>query len=412
MTGLEVAVFIVCLSVVCAYINRRFLRLTPTIGITILSLAFTALLLALRNVFPNASEYATHVITSIDFHDLLMNYMLGLLLFAGSVHLDAATLRKQRWPVIVLSTAGVLISTFIVSVLLYYLFIAFGTGISYVYCLLFAALISPTDPIAVLAILKRAGLAKPLEIKIAGESLFNDGVAVVVFITILSVAQTGATAIAATDVMLLFLKQAGGGLLLGLLLGYLGYIAVRVANRYIVNELITILIVTGGYFLAGRLDISGPLAMVVAGIFIGSKGSESGISEVSKKYLHKFWGLIDEMLNAVLFLLVGLEILVVSYNFSLFITGLITIILVLFARWVSVAIPISFLRFTTKFERHTIVILTWGGLRGGLSIALALSLPAEMHKDEFVCITYMVVIFSIVVQGLTIGSLYKRLRQN
>jgi monovalent cation:H+ antiporter, CPA1 family len=399
----------ICLAAVSSYINHKFLRWTPTIGIMFLSLVFSSVLIIFNSLFPSFSAPFTKIIAAIDFHDLLMNSMLGFLLFAGSVHIDAQTLHRQRWPVIILSTAGVVISTFIIGGLLFLLFGWFGLGIPFIYCLLFAALISPTDPVAVLAILRRSGIPEPLEMKIAGESLFNDGVAVVVFVTILEVAQGGAGNFSFTNTMLLFLREAFGGLLFGLLLGHLGYLAIRSVEKFEVEVLISIALVMGGYFLAGMIQISGPLAMVVAGIYIGSKSRAHGVSELSKNYLNKFWELVDELLNAILFLLIGFEMLVVKFSTTLFIIGVITILIVLLARWISVAIPVSLLRLRMKFEKNAIAILTWGGIRGGLSVALALSLPAEMHRDEFVSITYIIVIFSIIVQGLTIGKLYRRL---
>ena len=280
---------------------------------------------------------------------------------------------------------------------------------AYIYCLLFAALISPTDPIAVLAILKQSGLSKSLELKIAGESLFNDGVAVVIFLTIMEVAQAGIGNLSVRDISVLFIMQTGGGLLYGLLLGYLSFYALRAIDKYEVEVMVTIATVMGGYLLADYLHVSGPLAMVVAGIVIGNNSKKTIMSIITRDYIYKFWELIDEILNAVLFLLVGFEMLVIKVDKTIIIISLITIIIVLFARWVSVAVPVSLLRFKMKFEKHAIAILTWGGLRGGLSVALALSLPPEMHRDQFVCITYVVVVFSIIVQGLSIGKLYRRL---
>jgi monovalent cation:H+ antiporter, CPA1 family len=407
MQSYEVFVSIICLATAFSYVNYKFIKWTPTIGIMVLSLVSSIILLIASRFFPQQIALLIAVITSIDFHSLLMDGMLGFLLFAGSIHIDAKSLKKERWPIIALATVGILISTFLVGSLLYLLFIAFHLGVEYIYCLLFAALISPTDPIAVLAILKRAGISKSLELKIAGESLFNDGVAVVVFLTILEVAQTGIDKVSVMDVSLLFLREAGGGLLYGLLIGYAGFYAISSINKYEVEVLITITLVMGGYMLADKLHISGPLAMVVAGITIGSKGKESGISELSKSYISKFWELIDDILNALLFMLIGFEMLVLKINSTIVVIGVISIALVLFSRWVSVALPVTLLRYRMTFERNAIAILTWGGLRGGLSVALALSLPATMHRDLFVSITYMVVIFSIVCQGLTIRRFYK-----
>lgn len=409
MQQYEVFVFIICLAAAFSYINHRFIKWPPTIGIMVLSLAVSILSLITTRIFPAQAGNLTGIITSIDFHSLLMNGMLSFLLFAGSIHIDAEGLKKERLPIIALSTIGILISTFLVGTLLHLVFTALGMSIAYIYCLAFAALISPTDPIAVLAILKQAGIKKSLELKIAGESLFNDGVAVVVFLTILEVARTGADKMTITDITLLFSREAVGGLLFGLLLGYISHKALMSIDKYEVEVLITIATVMGGYLLADKLGISGPLAMVVAGMVIGNKGRTSGISDITRDYLYKFWELIDEMLNAILFMLIGFEMLVVKMNNTIFIIGIICIGIVLLARWVSVALPVSLMRFKISFEQNAIAILTWGGIRGGLSVALALSLPSDMHRDLFVSITYIIVIFSIVVQGLTIGRLYRRL---
>jgi monovalent cation:H+ antiporter, CPA1 family len=406
----EIFTFIVCITALLSYLNYRFVKLSPTIGIMALSLAFSIILIAGQGFFPTAYDSLKEVMSSVDFHKLLMKGMLGFLLFAGAIHIDAKNLKAERLPIISLATIGIFISTTLVGTLLYYLFQAFGLSIDYIYCLLFAALISPTDPIAVLAILKKAKLPKSLELKIAGESLFNDGVAVVVFLTIMQVAETGLDKLSPGDISLLFLQQAGGGLLYGTVLGYLSYFAVRSIDKYEVEVMITIATVMGGYLLADIIHVSGPLAMVVAGIIIGNKSRGNAVSDITRDYLEKFWELIDEMLNAALFMLIGFEMLVIHFNRSIMIIGSITIFIVLLSRWISVAIPVTILRRKVVFEKNAIVILTWGGLRGGLSVALALSLPKEMYRDEFVAITYIVVIFSIMVQGLTIGKLYKKLK--
>lgn len=409
MNSYEVFVFIIFLAAVFSYVNYRFIKWSPTIGIMALSLGTAIILMVSAKIFPDRSTWLIDVISSIDFHSLLMDGMLSLLLFAGSIHIDAARLNKQRLPIITLATAGILISTLLIGTFLYYVFGAFNLDVGYIYCLLFAALISPTDPIAVLAILKQAGIQKTLEMKIAGESLFNDGVAVVVFLTILEIANIGVDKMSVADISLLFLREAGGGLVYGLLLGYAGFYAVSSIDKYDVEVMITIAIVMGGYLLADKLHISGPLAIVVTGIVMGTKGRKSGISDVARDYLHKFWELIDEMLNAILFMLIGFEMLVVKTDRTTLLIGVICIAVVLLARWVSVALPITLLRYKMRFEKNAIAILTWGGLRGGLSVALALSLPLDMHRDLFVSITYVVVVFSILVQGLTISPLYRKL---
>lgn len=411
MQPYEIFAFIISLGALFSFVNHKYLKWTPTIGIMTLSLIFSVLLMISYRLFPERSAPLIRAIRSINFHELLMRGMLGFLLFAGSIHIDAQSLRKQRLPVITLATVGILISTMFVGGLLYYLFYAFGINVGFIYCLLFAALISPTDPIAVLAILKRSGLPKSLELKIAGESLFNDGVAVVVFLTILEVAQTGVQHFSFIDISVLFIREAGGGLLYGSLLGYLGYYALRSTDKYEVEVLITLATVMGGYVLADMMHISGPLAMVAAGIIIGNKGRDLAIADLTKSYLENFWKLIDEILNALLFLLMGFEMLVIKADKTIIIIGVATILIVLLARWVSVAIPVMLLRFRISFEKNAIAVLTWGGLRGGLSVALALSLPADMYRDQFVCITYIVVVFSIIVQGLTIGKLYRKLEK-
>ena len=331
--------------------------------------------------------------------------MLSFLLFAGSLHIDANRLRRQKWPVIVLATAGTFISTFLISIMAYYLFRLFSLPMPYICCLLFGALISPTDPISVMGILKQAGIPKTLELKIAGESLFNDGVGVVVFLTILEVAVNGMDKFSISGTCILFLQEAGGGLLFGTGLGYLAYFLIKSIDNYRVEVLITLTVVMGGYTLADELHLSAPLAIIMAGIIIGTEGKRSGMSAISWDYLGKFWDLTDEIFNAVLFLLIGLEMLVIKINPTIMLIGGIMILMVLFARYVSVSFPVMFLRLWIKFEKNAVLMLTWGGLRGGISVALALSLPQALHRDEFVLITYIIVVFSIVVQGLTIGKL-------
>ena len=409
MKPYEVFVLIICLGTFFSFLNHRFLKLTPTVGIMALSLVSSLLVIATAGIFPDNSGAFIRVIKSIDFHNLLINGMLSFLLFAGSIHIDAAGLKKERMPVLILATVGIFISTFVIGGLMYLILNLFHLEVGFIYCLLFAALISPTDPIAVLAILKRAGIPKSLELKIAGESLLNDGVAVVVFMTILAIAQTGSANLSVSEISLLFLRQSGGGLTFGIIIGYLGYFAISSINKHEVEVFITISTVMGGYLLADKLHISGPLAMVAAGIVIGNTTKRSGVSDLSRDYLTKFWELIDELLNAVLFMMVGFEMLVIKMDMTTLIIGVISIVIVLLARWISVAIPITLLRYKNTFERNAIAILTWGGIRGGLSVALALSLSPDMHRDLFVSITYIVVVFSIIVQGLTIGKFYLRL---
>jgi len=401
---------IVLLAAVFAYVNHRWIKWPPTIGIMVLSLFSSILIVILGNLVPAISDKASQIVSGINFEQVLMKIMLGFLLFAGAIHIDADKLKKEMWPVMTLATVGIFISTFVVSILAFYIFRACDLQVPYVHCLLLGALISPTDPIAVMAILKQAGIPQSLELKITGESLFNDGVGVVVFLTILEAASNGTANFSVIDTVLLFLKEAGGGLLFGALLGYLTYLLIRSIDSYGVEVLITLVVVMCGYALADHLHVSGPLAVIVAGIIIGTTGRRTALSAISRDYLGKFWDLIDEIFNAVLFLLIGLQMLVIKPHLTIMLIGCIMVLVVLLARWLAVLLPVSVLKFKIRFEKNAVLMLTWGGLRGGLSVAMALSLPQSMHRDEFVLITYIVVIFSIIVQGLTIGKLAEKLK--
>jgi CPA1 family monovalent cation:H+ antiporter len=396
---------LVFLTAIFAYVNDRWIKWPPTIGIMIIALLFSILIAIAGYLVPEILSKILVFMADINFEQVLMKIMLSFLLFAGSLHIDANRLRRQKWPVIVLATAGTFISTFLISIMAYYLFLLFNFQIPYICCLLFGALISPTDPISVMGILKQAGIPKTLELKIAGESLFNDGVGVVVFLTILEVAVNGTDKFSITNTVVLFLREAGGGLLFGAGLGYLAYFLIKSIDNYRVEVLITLTVVMGGYTLADEQHLSAPLAIIMAGIIIGTKGKRSGMSAISWDYLGKFWDLTDEIFNAILFLLIGLEMLVIKVDATIMLIGGIMIIMVLFARYLSVSFPVLFLRLWIKFENNAVLILTWGGLRGGISVALALSLPRALHRDEFVLITYIIVVFSIIVQGLTIGKL-------
>jgi CPA1 family monovalent cation:H+ antiporter len=399
---------LVFFAAVFAYVNDRYIKWPPTIGIMVLSLLSSILIALIGNSVPSLSSRALVLVSSISFEQVLLNIMLGFLLFAGALHIDANKLSKEKWPVLILATFGTFISTFLVSVMAYYLFQLFNLPIPYIYCLLFGGLISPTDPIAVMGILKQAGIPNSLEVKIAGESLFNDGVGVVIFLTILEVAINGTDKFSVQGTAMLFLKEAGGGLLFGALLGYIAYLFIRSIDNYRVEVLITLTVVMGGYGVADYLHVSAPLAIIVAGILLGTKGKSEGLSPTSRDYLGKFWDLIDEIFNAILFLLLGLEMLVIKVNVTIMLIGVIMIALVLLARYISIKIPLLFLGLWIKFEKNAVMILTWGGLRGGISVALALSLPKQMHHDEFLLITYIIVVFSIIIQGLTIGKLAKK----
>jgi CPA1 family monovalent cation:H+ antiporter len=329
--------------------------------------------------------------------------MLSFLLFAGALHVNLDDLVKRRWSILSLATFGVVLSTVLLGFCFYYALPWFGLELPLGYAMLFGALISPTDPIAVLGILRKANAPKRLESTIIGESLFNDGVGVVVFSVILGLTVGGGHGASVGQVAKLFAVEAIGGALFGLLLGYLAYLLLKTVDHHVVELLITLALVSGGYALAGALHTSGPIAMVVAGLFIGNHGRIFGMSDGTRQYQDVFWELIDEVLNAVLFVLIGFEVLVLGWQPSWFMVGFVAIPLVLAVRFICVGIPIKLLSYIREFDPATIRLMTWGGIRGGISIALALSIPASTERDHILVVTYIIVVFSILVQGLTVG---------
>ncbi len=394
-------------AAVFAYLNFRFLHLPATIGLMGLALVSSLGLVGLGRLGVPVVLQVVEVVRTIDFHTVLMQAMLSLLLFAGAIHLDGRSLGRQRVPVLLLATLSTLISTGMVGCGLYLLLPLFGLPLDFVYCLLFGSLISPTDPIAVMGILTEVGLPKALETQIVGESLFNDGVGVVLFATVLALAGGGAE-VGAGHVLALLLREGVGGLALGAGLGYAGHRLLTSIDNYKIEVLITLALVLGGNTLAVYLHTSGPLAMVVAGLVIGSKGRRA-MSDTTREYVDKFWEMLDEILNALLFVLMGLEILVLNISWLHVLVGLCTVAVVLVARLVSVGLPLSLPQLRSHFTGNSLTMLTWGGLRGGISVALALSLPPAMPRELLVGITYVVVVASILGQGLTIGPLARRL---
>lgn len=392
-----------------AYFNVRFLKLPSTIGIMVIAMAVSIFLVVFGNVFPNTLNRISSLISKFDFTELLMGAMLNFMLFAGAIHINLKDLREQRLPIIVFSTVSVVISTFVVGTFLYYLTPFLHLSIPYSYCLLFGALISPTDPVAVLSILKEVKVRKSLETKIAGESLFNDGMAIVAFAVILNIAQDNEYTPTVFNVVWLFLREAGGGFLLGVVLGIGAAKAMRKIDDYKVSVLITLAVVMGGYLIASALHISGPLTMVFAGLIIGNFKKTSVMSPTTKDYLDKFWELNDEILNAVLFLFIGFNLLMVTDINNYWLPGLACVVVVLLARYVSIWLPTLIIPFKKKFNNNTIKILVWGGLRGGVSIALALSIDDVPYKNDIIAITYFVVVFSILVQGLSIAKIAGKL---
>lgn len=397
---------LIVLASLFAYINLRFLKLPSTIGIMLMAILVSVLIrFAGHHIFPETTDMFFKLVAEFDFTEVLMGAMLNFLLFAGAIHVNFADLKEQRWPVLIFSTISVILSTFVIGAIIYYLAPLFSIELPFLYCLLFGALISPTDPIAVLGILKSANVPKALETKIAGESLFNDGVAVVLFAVILQLTQADAVDISFGSISWLLIKEAVGGLLLGVLLGITASKAIKRIDDYIVSVLITLSVVMGGYLIAHAMHISGPLTMVAAGLIIGNYGKKIVMSTVTKDYLNKFWELIDEILNAILFLFIGFELLLLPDLESYWAIAVVAIFVVLLARWISIWVPSILVPFKPRLKRGSLTMLVWGGLRGGVSIALVLSVGGGVYKDVLLEMTYFVVVFSIVVQGLTVGRL-------
>lgn len=410
MNILNTAAVLLTLSAIFSYLNYRFIKLPTTIGIMLIALLMSFFIMVSGKLgFFTVQRELSELIKGIDFHTALINGMLSFLLFAGALHINLNDLSKQKWLVLILATLGVVSSTFIIGGVSWLIFQALQLNISLIYCLLFGALISPTDPIAVMGILKTVGIPKSLEVKISGESLFNDGVAVVVFLVLLGIA-SGQSEVTLSSVGMLFLHEAVGGAIYGFIIGGICFYMLRSVNNYQVEVLLTLALVMGGYALATALHVSGPIAMVVAGLLIGNHGRLFAMSDSTRAHLDTFWELIDEVLNAVLFLLMGMEILILVYHTEYFLAALAIIPVVLVARFIAVGVPVRMMRKVRNFSPGVIRLMTWGGLRGGISVALALSLPQGSEREAILAITYAVVVFSILVQGLTLGSLAKEVQ--
>jgi len=402
--GYQLVALVITVAALFSYINFRFLKLPTTIGVMLIGMLFSLSLLLLRGFGLPLADHVAAMINEVDLEEALMHGMLSFLLFAGALHVNLADLAAQKWIISLLATVGVVLSTFLVGSGLWLLLPLFGLSLPYLYCLLFGALISPTDPIAVLALLKSAGVSKSLETKIAGESLFNDGVGVVVFMVLLGLA-SGATEISANSILLLFVEEVFGGVLFGLGLGFIVYRMLAGVDNYQVEVLLTLGLVTGGYALASYWHLSGPITIVVAGLLVGNHGRLLAMSDTTREHLDSFWELIDEVLNVVLFLLLGMVLLIVTLVPGWLPLALLTILLVLSARFFSISAAFLGLRGWRSFSPGALPILTWGGLRGGISVALVLSLPASEVRGLLLMLTYAVVVFSIFVQGLTVGRL-------
>mgnify|MGYP003634030824 CR=1 FL=1 len=414
MAVLQITSLLIVLAGIFGAINYLFLKLPSSIGILIVALITSFGLLGVDYMSPGLgiADSVRGMVASVDFSETLLEGMLGLLLFAGALHVKTSDLRREWLAVLLMATLGVALSTFVVGFGFSWL-----TGMPLLTALVFGALISPTDPVAVLGVLREADLPKSLETKIAGESLFNDGVGYVVFLILVGLAfsQSGENGHEATtflDMLLLFVQEAGGGALLGLVLGWLTFRVMRRIDDYALEVLLTLGLAFGGYELAVALKVSAPIMAVCAGLLIGDVGAAKGMSEETRKYVDAFWQLVDEILNAVLFLMIGFEVFAVAFDGDMLLTGIASIMLALAGRLVAVAVPISILRPFRNFDSGVIRIMTWGGLKGGISVALALSLPDSEWKPLILTSTYIVVVFSIIIQGLTIAKLANRVGRN
>ncbi|MEP6763700.1 MAG: sodium:proton antiporter [Gemmatimonadaceae bacterium] len=410
LTPFDAAAILIVLAASLGYINHRFLKLPSSVGLTIMGAISSLIVIALDRMMPSSglSQMVVRFLASIDFQTTLMDGMLSFLLFAGALHVDWAEMRRGRLPILVLSTVGVLLSTAIVGGGFWWLSSLFGVSVPLSWCLVFGALISPTDPVAVMAVLQRAAVPPTLRAVVAGESLFNDGVGVVVF-SILLASALGAQSFSVGRASVVFIQEAGGGALLGLVVGWIAFRAMRSIDEYSVEVLITLAVVMGGYSLAHWIHVSGPVAMAVAGLIIGNHGMAFAMSDVTRDYLVKFWVVIDEILNAVLFLLIGLEVIAIAPSGRILVIGALCVLLVLIARFVSVVVPLAAMRPFFSLGSLGTPTLVWGGLRGGISIALALALPESAVRTTILSATYAVVMFAVIVQGGTVGLLIKRL---
>ncbi len=409
MSFFEITAILMVMTALFSYINYRVLHMPTTIGVMFIALVASLGIVVLGWLGLDVGQAGVaKLLEQVDFNQALLHGMLSFLLFAGAMHIKLDDLRSQKWAITVLATVGVVASTFIVGGLTWVVLDFLKVQVSFIYCLLFGALISPTDPVAVIGILKTAGVPKNLETKIAGESLFNDGIGVVVFLIILELALGGGD-VTVGLVAMLFFKEAAGGILLGLVIGVIAYQMLKRVNNYQVEVIITLALVMGGYTLADRIHTSGPITIVVAGLLIGNHGRAFAMSEITRVRLDEFWELMDEILNALLFMLIGLEVLVMPFTNALFIAGLLAIVITLFARWTSVGGAVLVMKMFRTFSPGAVRILTWGGLRGGISVALALSIPPVPERPTIITITYIIVVFSIVVQGMTLGKLVDRI---
>ena len=410
METLDILALFVFFAGVFIFINTYFLKLPSSIGLMIMALVLSFITLVTGWLFPDFKEGAVHLMEEFDFSEVLYQIVLSFMLFAGAMQIDFKKLAEERTPVIILATTGVIISTILVGTGVYYLLEFLGIHLNYLYCLVFGALISPTDPIAITATIRRFHLSQNLNVRISGESLFNDGIAVVLALTLLDLAHAGEDhALSGFDILYIFSADITGGVFIGLYLGYLGFVLLKyIDNDQVeVEILVTLALVMVGTYLADFVHVSAKQTAVIMGLVIGNEGKSEHLSNAAGDYVFKFWSLIEESLNAMLFVLIGIEMVIIPKQPVFFGAGLLAFIIVLIARWASVAIPLGLMSVKRKFEPHAIGVFTWGGLRGGIPIALSLSLPDFHGKDVIITMTYVVVVVSILYQGLTIPKLLR-----
>ncbi|GAA3984371.1 cation:proton antiporter [Mucilaginibacter dorajii] len=403
-----VIALLVIVSALFSYLNARFIKLPGTIGIVLIATIVSIAILIVDKLDPVSARYLTTLAKNIDFSKVVLNIMLGFLLFSSAFNLDGKKLKKEMRPVLVLSTLGVILSTAIFGFLLYYLAPFFHIHMPLIYCLLFGALVSPTDPVAVSAIVKNSKLPAHLETIISGESLFNDGVGLILFVILLEITQVGEQNIEASKVLLMILKEVIGGIFAGAILGYLAQRLMKSVKDFQTIVLISLALVMGLSVLATIFEFSIPLSVVTAGLFAGSHSINQDSKERSHEALEKFWQLVDEMLNTILFVMIGLQLINLPFVNNYWVTGSISIVLILIARWLSITLPLPFLRHSLKVNYSNINVMTWAGLRGGISIALALTLPDTPYRHLILSGSYFIVIFSVIVQGLTLNAMINR----
>ena len=408
MDLLTIITILLCISAIFSYLNERFIKLPETIGVVTISVVVSVLILIAGKTGNALSKTIVTFASGINFSKVLLDVMLGLLLFASALHLDYQKLKEQRWPVILLSTLGVVISTFVFGGLIYLILMLLPFNIPFIYCLVFGALISPADPIAVSAILKKSKISPRLNTIILGESLFNDAVSLVLFVTLLAIAERSGASLTIGGIERLFAQQVLGGIGIGLIAGFLGYRMIRSVKNFQTMLLISVALVMAISFIAHQFQASIPLSAVTAGLIIGNKSLDK--KHIVNKFLSRIWQLLDDVLNTILFVMIGLQLVLMPFVDNYWLIGLLSIIVILIARLVSVSFPAVFL--LRKVSIRSLSILTWAGVRGGISVAMALSLPDSPYREIILSSCYFIVIFSIIIQGLTLNRLVTKLSRN